>query len=236
MADKKAPSDETPAPESTVDRMERLVLKFMELGQQNALTPAALKEILQTAGSATAEGMQKAITPENKHHLNISAFFTAEDKANYGDLTKKPKLKRDTFFNYHKENEEQLTVPEILAYNSIDEDYEQRNGQLVALIKQRGRKREELHITLPVKDMDHRFNAPPSLLLLVHELKTGQQVGDMQDVLSEIALLRERLLKYEKPDVTAKAVSSSKVLVGGGPLVSDLEAALDATPVAALAR
>lgn len=225
MADKK------PEQADAESRLEKLLVMFLEQGQKNQFTPDTLNAVLEKVGMSTALGMQKAVRPENDQHPGISAFSYPE-----GDVKrKKPDLVRDVYFNYHKENVEQLTPQEILAYNSIDKDYEQRGGQLSAVIKMRGRKREELHITLPVKDMDHRFNAPPSLLLLVHELKTGQQVGEMQDMLGEIALLRERLAQYEKPEVTSREVSA-RVLVGGGPLVKDLQSALDATPTEVLTR
>jgi hypothetical protein len=233
MANEKKP-DAQPV-DRTEELLERLIGKFVGMGQQNGLTKADLQEILTTAGAATAQGMEKAVRPENQQTRQISAFFTEEDFKKYGEFANKPKLKRTTYFNYHEEKEDQLTPAEIVAYNSIDDDYEQRNGHLTAIIKQRGRKREELHITLPVKDMDHRFNAPPSLLLLVHELKTGQQVGDMQDVLVEIAELRQRLAKYEGPAPQSRG-ASSRVLAGGGPLVADLEAGLEATTHEALAR
>lgn len=225
MADKK------PEQTDAESRLEKLLTMFLEQGQKNQFTPEALGAVLEKVGLSTALGMQKAVRPENDPHPHASAFSYPE-----GDIARpKPKLKRDTFFNYHKENEEQLTPSEIEAYNSIDDDCEARSGQYTAIIKQRGRKREELHLSVPVRHLDHRMNLPPSLLLLVHELKTGQQVSDMQDLLTEISELQMRLAKYEKPTTKVSAPKGAG-LVGGGPLASDLAKALEETPVAALAR
>lgn len=224
-------------PENTSEeRLEKLLTMFLEQGQKNQFTPETLNAVLEKVGMSTALGMQKAVRPENDAHPNISAFFTAEDSKKYDGYANKPKLKRDVYFNFHKENEEQLTVAEIEAYNSLEDDYEARSGTYTCIIKQRGRKREEVHLQVPVAHLDHRMNLPPSLLLLIHELKTGQQVTDMQDLLYEIAALRERLVKYEPNGQTLTSKpKSGPGLVGGGPLVSDLAAALEAIPTAALA-
>lgn len=239
MADKKADAKDTPTTESKPDlesKFERLLLTFIEQGQRNQFTPEMLGAVLEKVGLSTAEGMQRAITPENKRHLELSAFFTAADKAKYGDHTQKPKLIRTVFFNHHPEREDQLMPSEIEAYNSINEDLEARNGQYTAIIKARGRKKEELHVNVPVAHLDHRMNLPPSLLLLIHELKTGQQVQDMQLLLDEIADLRQRLSNYEAvPTSPAGAAGAARQgLVSGGPLVKDLQAGLDATPVGQL--
>ena len=220
------------ADKSLDEQLKMALLKFMETGTQNQFTPEMLKAVLGEVGMSTALGMQKAVRPENDQHPGRSAFSYPE-----GDIQRpKPKLTRKVFFNYHEENEEQLTPVEITAYNSVNDDCEARSGQYSAVIKMRGRKREELHITVPVRHLDHRMNLPPSLLLLIHELKTGQQVGDMQDLLGEIADLRDRLSHYEgAAALTSTSARKSGGLVGGGPLVADLQTALDATPTAALA-
>jgi len=224
--------DKKPEQTDAESRLEKLLVLFLEQGQKNQFTPEALNAVLEKVGMSTALGMQKAVRPENDTHPHISAFsYPAGDIA-----SPKPKLKRDTFFNYHKENEEQLTPSEIDAYNSIDDDCEARGGLFTAVIKQRGRKREELHVSIPVRHLDHRMNAPQSIWLMVHELKTGQQVSDMQDLFGEIAALKERLRQYEGDAMPSSRHPSSPKLAGGGPLASDLEQALDATPVAALTR
>jgi hypothetical protein len=226
MADKKPESTDAEA------RLEKLLTMFLEQGQKNQFTPEALGAILEKVGLSTAMGMQKAVRPENEVHPHISAFSYPE-----GDIKRpKPKLKRDTYYNFHKENEEQLTPAEIEAYNSIDQDYEARGGQFTAIIKQRGRAREELHLSVPVRHIDMRMNLPPSLLLFVHELKTGQTVTDMQDILTEITELRARLIQYEPETSPTRKTPSTSRLAGGGPLATDLEAALEATPTEALAR
>src|SRR5258708_4265941 len=223
--------DKKPEPTDTSEaRLEKFLTMFLEQGHNNQFTPEALGSILEKVGISTALGMQKAVRPENDQHPAISAFSYPE-----GEIARpKPKLKRDVYFNFHKENEEQLTPSEIEAYNSIDDDLEARNGQYLAVIKQRGRKREELHLTVPVRHLDHRMNLPPSLPLLIHELRTGQQVTDMQDLLAEIAELRHRLSQHEPVGMAPKRVASAG-LSGGGPLVADLESALEATPTGVLA-
>lgn len=212
---------------------EKAVLTLIEQGQKNQMSPETLAGILDKVGVNVAHGMHKAVRPENEIHPHISAFSYPE-----GDIARpKPDLKRTVYFNFHKEKKEDLTPAEIEAYNSINDDCEARGGQFTIQIRNRGRKEEELHLTVPVAHFDHRMNLPGSLLLLLHELKTGRGVDDMNELLAEVVRLREenaRLSGGASAATTRTSTSMAPVLAGGGPLVADLENALDNTSHAAL--
>lgn len=228
VADKKEPATES--------RLESALLKFLEMGQQNALTPEMLREIVSTVGIQSAQVMHKAVRPENEIHPHISAYSYPE-----GDIARpKPKLARKVFLNFHEEREDQLTPHEIDAYNSFTDDREARNGNFKATIKQRGRKTEELHITVPVAGINDRMNVPMSLLLLVHELQTGKSMEDMNTLLAELATLKAEVAGYRSARVST-AVSVTPRQSDNGlsmpkptqPGVAGLEAALESAAVTA---
>jgi hypothetical protein len=227
VADKKEPA----AAES---RLETLLAKFLETGMQNQLTPDMLREIVSTVGVQSAQVMHKAVRPENEIHPHISAFSYPE-----GDIARpKPKLARKTFVNFSEQREEQLTPYEIDSLNSFADDCEARNGNFKAIIKQRGRKTEELHITVPVAGINDRMNVPMSLLLLVHELQTGKSMEDMNTLLAELATLKAEVAGYRSARVPAavtvtprqsdNGLSMSKPTQSG---VAGLEAALESAAV-----
>lgn len=224
--------DEPKKQEQEMTAFERAVVRLIEEGQKNQMSPDMLAGILEKVGVQSAHVMHKAVRPENEIHPHISAFSYPE-----GDIARpKPAMKRDVYFNFHKEDPEQLTPAEIEAYNAIDDDCEARGGQYTIEIRGRGRKREELHMTVPVAHFDHRMNLPGSLLLLLHELKTGRGLEDIDGLIAEVMRLREEnaSLRGTPRTVTSTSMTPGPIL-GGGPLATDLEKALDSTAHAALA-
>lgn len=222
---------------SAEDRLADLLEKFMEKATSSGLSADQLDAVLSKVGVTNALAMQKAIKPENERVEEVSAFYTLADRAKYGLRSQKPKLigvdgqPREVFLNFHRENEEQLTPAEIESYNSITRDCEARNGAWKAEIKDKGRR---LHITVPVAFMDARMNLPPSLILLIHELKTGQGVPEIHEMLAEIARLKRKLGESDDETVAVGTTVASKTMaapsVPVGSTVADLEAHLDSQP------
>ena len=214
---------------STEDRLIAVLEKFAAEGRSSGLTEQALEAILSKVGVTNALAMQQALKPENPNPRHLSPFFTEKDYKKYGSYENKPKLRapdgspRDVFLNFHKESEEQLTPAEIEAYNSITRDCEAREGQYKAEIKDKGR---QLHLRVPVAFMDARVSLPPSLILLIHEMKTGQGVAAMEDLLDEIARLKARLGETDSAAVPAgSSAPTASVALGG--TVADLERSLE---------
>lgn len=159
------------------------------------MTPQAMKEILLETGKVNAELAKKAKWPENATHLNISAYFTADDLAKYGSLENKPKLLRETYFCGTKEEEDRLTPAEIEAYNAITKPVDVRGGAWRAEIikpKSVGAK-EVLHVYVPKETVDQRM-VLPSLLLILHELNGGPSTENVYQLMKQLETMKALLL------------------------------------------
>lgn len=229
----------------TADEKFNVLLEtFIAASKNSGLTEDKLEAILTKSGLAAAAGMQKAIRPENEQPPLISAFNPNGDRDN-----PKRKLNRKTYLNGHPEHNsdsslaaDMLMEQEIDAYNELGEMLEQQadkrafsRGDLYqAELRNRN---TELHIEVPVANLDTRSNLPPTLIMLCHELKTGESMMDLNNLLAEVTRLRaevERLGGHSAG--TIRAVGQKATLIPPtGTSVKDLEAALDATPTGTLA-
>lgn len=226
-----------------LEKFAEIQMKVLETAAKSSLQPDQLEQILSRVGMESAKGMQKAIRPENEMPPLISAYNPHGDR----DYPKR-KLTRKTFLNYHPEHSndalvaEQLTQAEIDAYNRLGEacaaqggHLEARNGLYKAELRLRG---QELHVLVPVANLDTRANLPPTLLLLCHELQTGESMLDLNNLLEENSRLRMQIaaMKEPAPSVSRSATSSQFVTITAqaGPLVKDLEEALESTPASQL--
>jgi hypothetical protein len=229
VADKTAKQDES-SRSIDGDRILALLERVLEKGAESGLNAQQLEAILSKVGVTNAIAMQQALKPENTQHDHISAFFTKADQAKYGHYTNKPKLvcadgtPREVFMNFHRESEDDLTCAEIDAYNSITTDCEARNGTWKAQITDKGKR---LHISVPVAFMDARMSLPPSLILLVHELKTGQGVAEIHELLSEIARLKALVGETETPGAKRPPTTT---FTTHGSTVRELEEQLESQP------
>lgn len=212
---------------SAEDRLAAALEKILERSQAQGITGDQLAAILEKVGVKSAESMQRAIRPENDIHPGISAFSYPE-----GDVAKPKPIfqgadgqKRDVYLNFHRETEDMLTPAEIEAYNSIQQDYEAHGGSWKAQITDKGRR---LNVLVPVAFMDSRMNLPPSLLLLLHELKTGNGVAEIHELLAEIARLKKLVGETDPlPGVVAKRAAPAPAVAG---TVADLEQFVESQP------
>lgn len=235
MADKKELSAD--------DKFERLLGQLVEGMKATSLSEDKLEAILVKSGLATAAGMQKAIRPENEQPPLISAFNPDGDR----DHPKRP-LNRKTYLNGHPEHNsdsslqaDMLMQAEIDAYNELGAMLE---GQADKRAFSRGdlyraelrNRNTELHIEVPVANLDTRSNLPPTLIMLCHELKTGESMMDLNALLAEVTRLRAELERRGGPAARpVHPLGAKPTMAPSGPLVSDLAQTLDATPVSALA-
>lgn len=184
--------------------MEKLTDKLGAL----ALTPAAMKEILESSGKVTAEMARKAKWPENAEHPHISVYSYPE-----GDLARpKPKLARTTYFCGAEEQEDRLTPAEIDAYNLLAQPYECRGGSWRAVIKKPSAvgARETLEVYVPINTTDQRM-VLPSLLLILSELRGGPKSDDVFMLMAQIETLKALLMaKGTLPSELESALLAAK--------------------------
>lgn len=217
--------------------------KFMDTAKSTSLSDDKLEAILNKVGLSTAAGMQKAMRPENEIPHLRSAF-----NPNGDNIEPKRPLARKTFLNGHPEHSSEsslqadmLVQAEIDAYNELgamveaqaDKRLYARNDLYRAELRNRN---TELHVEVPVATLDTRQNLPPTLIMLCHELKTGESMMDLNDLLAEVMALRAQVEKLGGAKARpVKAIGSKPTITAsGGPLVADLQSALDQTPTSAL--
>lgn len=163
----------------TVDLLAQ-VLERMPKG----LSADDLKAILasQTDAQKAIAESAKPVRHSNPDHLHISAFSYPE-----GDLVRaKPKLARETYFNNHREKEDDLTPAEIEAYNGITQSCEAREGKWKAVVK--GKK---LYVTIPSFTMDDRGDMHNGLVLNLRELASGPRAADPVEMATRLAALEK---------------------------------------------
>ena len=161
------------------------------------MTADQLERVLAQQAEATKELVQASRPSRhtNPDHTHVSAFSYPE-----GDL-KRPKRKlgvydeagtlvrtRETFFNNHRESEDDLTPAEIDAYNAITHTCEARDGRWTAVIK-----RGQLHVNVPSFTMDERNDLPQGLVLILRELADGPRAVDPAEMAVRIAALEKQL-------------------------------------------
>ena len=156
------------------------------------MSPRQLKDILAAVTSSAtesgAEGMRRAIKPDNPTHPGVSVFSFPE-----GDRARpKPKLTRETFFCGSPQREDQLTPSEINAFNAITGERTARNGRWWARVEQYGN-RQRLHVFVPNKSIDDRMDLPNGLLLILRELAEGPEAVNIESLAAKVARLETEL-------------------------------------------
>jgi hypothetical protein len=146
------------------------------------LTATDLKAILETTKAEREE--TRAIRHSNADHRHISAFSHPD-----GDLkAPKAKLTRETYFNNHRESEDELTPAEIDAYNAITHTCSARSDQWTARVKG-----NRLLVDVPSYTMDDRMNLPDGLVLILRELGQGERAVTPADMATRIAELERQV-------------------------------------------
>lgn len=178
----------------TTEQLQEL-LSSVKGGGGGGLTGADLKAILESQDKKAQE--TRAVRHSNADHTHVSAFSHPE-----GDLKNpKPKLQgpdgkpRETYFNNHRESEDELTPAEIDAYNAITHTCEAREGLWKARVSSR-----RLLIDVPSYTMDDRANLPDGLVLILRELAQGERAVTPADMAVRIAEL-ERIVKAQSQGI-----------------------------------
>lgn len=193
--DEAATIDAIPAPVAPVmvtmstEQLQALIGSLPSGG--GGITPADLKALLDSQKEERNE--QRSVRHSNADHKQISAFSHP-----LGDLKQpKAKLTLETFFNNHREHEDELTPAEIEAFNAITHSCEARGGAWTAVVKN-GRRL----INVPSHTMDDRMNLPDGLVLILRELAQGERAVTPADMAIRIADLERRLSEMgDKPAV-----------------------------------
>lgn len=155
------------------------------------ITASDLKEILATQTQAQREiaDSTRSVRHSNPDHLHISAFSHPE-----GDLKRpKAKLDRETYFNGHREREDDLTPAEIDAYNAIQQSCTARedrgeDGMWKATVTKHRRL-----VRIPSFTADDRMDMNNGLVLNLLELSKGKAAVDPADMAIRIAALERQL-------------------------------------------
>lgn len=146
------------------------------------LTGEDLKAIL--SATKAEQDQTRSVRHSNADHTHVSAFSHPE-----GDL-KAPKatFTRETYFNNHREREDECTPAEIDAFNAITQDCSARQGTWKARLD-RGR----LLVEVPSYTMDDRMNLPDGLVLILRELANGTKAVTPADMAVRIAELERQV-------------------------------------------
>jgi hypothetical protein len=153
--------------------------------QGGGLSKDDLKEVMQS----NAEGMRKALKPENARHEDISAFNPLGERDH-----PRPKLIRKTFWAGTELHEDELTAEEISLFNSFAHSTEARNGSWTAELRRTGKLGEsQLHITFPCRSTDDRMDLPNGMNLMLRELLGGAQAVDPSSLSARVAELEAKL-------------------------------------------
>ncbi len=197
------PNDDTPTAAEPVPVIQPVLVTMTQeqlqaligaaTGGGGGMSAAELKGILDAQREETTD--RKGVRHSNADHRHESVFSLPG-----GDLKNpKPKLARETFFNNHREHEDELTPAEIEAFNSITHECKARGGAWTAKFKDDGR----LLINVPSHTMDDRMNLPDGLVLILRELGAGERAVSPADMAIRIADLERRLAAQESAVVLA---------------------------------
>lgn len=203
-----APVPAGPAADPNILLLTQTMAKMVEAMQSAMISKETIGEIMSPIVKEVGATVHQARWPENVTHPHISVFSYPE-----GDIARpKPKLARPTWFNGVREEEDRLTPSEIDGYNALKQPLSSRGGAWRAEIKlpKAMGGTEELYVWVPAASVDQRMQLP-SLLLIQHELNTGQNTEDVLDLIKQVEALK-------------------KLVVKKGASANELEAALLGTP------
>jgi hypothetical protein len=173
----------------TTDQLQALLAGLPQSGG-GGISAADLKALLDSQKADREE--TRTVRRSNADHTHVSAFSHA-----LGDLKQpKAKLTRETYFNNHRESEDELTPAEIEAFNAITESCEARggyaNGGWSAVVKG-----NRLKVDVTSYTIDDRMNLPNGLVLILKELAEGPRAVTPENMATRIAEL-ERIVKAQQ--------------------------------------
>ncbi len=188
MAKEKNPeSESTPEQVNQNNALAEALLAAMErmAPAQGGISKDDLAEVM----ASNAEGMRKALKPENPRHPDISAFNPEGERDH-----PRPKLTRKTFWVGTELHEDELSREEIDLFNQFTHSTEAKNGAWTAEIRVTGKLGEsQLHIRFPSAAMDDRMDLPNGMAIMLRELLGGAQAVEPAALSARIAALEAQL-------------------------------------------
>jgi len=186
--DKTTPEqDSTPEQMSQNDALAAALLKIaeMSMAKGGGITKEDLAEVM----ASNAEGMRKALKPENARHPDQSAFNPEGERDH-----PRPKLTRKTFWAGTELHEDELTREEIDLFNAFEHSHTARNGSWTAELKTTGKSGEtQLHVLFPCASTDDRMDLPNGMNIMLRELLGGAQAVDPATLSQRVADLERQL-------------------------------------------
>jgi len=170
-------------PEGTSVSLEDLV-EALRGAQGSGLTKDDLSEVMEQ----NAEGMRRALKPENARHPDVSVFNPEGERDH-----PRPKLRRKTFWAGQELHHDELTTTEIDLFNKVEHSLEARNGSWRAELRRTAKDGQaELHIVFPCASVDDRMELP-GMVLLMQELLGGAKSVDPATLAERVAELEKQL-------------------------------------------
>lgn len=180
-----------PAPPTEAGLLASALLQALKSVQPQGLTKADLSDLM----ASNAEGMRKALKPENARHPDVSAFNPEGERDH-----PRPKLKRKTFWAGQELHADDLNTSEITLLNKFEHTKEAKNGAWRAEIRRTGAKGvEELHVTFPCATTDDRMELPQGteyhtgIEMMLTELHGGSMAVDPMALAARVAELEKQL-------------------------------------------
>ncbi len=168
----------------TPDANQAFALELVNAIKGIGVSKEDLKEVL----DSSAEGMRRALKPENARHPDISAFNPEGERDHPKD-----KLRRKTFWAGVELHPDELTPTEIGLFNKVDHSLEARNGSWRAELRRTAKDgTSELHIVFPCASVDDRMELP-GMVLLMQELLGGARSVDPATLAERVADLEKQL-------------------------------------------
>ena len=168
----------------TPDANQAFALELVNAIKGIGVSKDDLKEVL----DSNAEGMRRALKPENARHPDVSAFNPEGERDH-----PKPKLRRKTFWAGQELHQEELTPAEIDEFNAVEHSLEARNGAWRAELRRTAKSGEsELHVVFPCANVDDRMELP-GMLLMMKELLGGAKSVDPATLAERVAELEKQL-------------------------------------------
>ncbi len=180
------PIEDTPQ-QAQNDALADALLKIAEMSMSKGggISKEDLAEVMQS----NAEGMRKALKPENARHPDVSAFNPQGERDH-----PRPKLARKTFWAGTELHEDELTAEEIGLFNSFTHSTEAKNGTWIAELRRTGKLGEsQLHVSFPCAAMDDRMDLPNGMNIMLRELLGGAQAADPSTLSARVAELEAKL-------------------------------------------
>lgn len=184
--------------EKNAKLMAALEQKWEAQSSSGGIDAGQLEQILTKvteAAAGPAQVLASKLKPENADHLHLGPFEHPEGGLKYP----KPELKRETIFVGGRLRISELTYPEVLAVNALNDSLKRsqrrvcRDGKWTATVSDDDRM---LYVSIPVKNMDDRIDLPP-FIQIMQELTSGERAQDVGELAQELALVKAQLQQLQ---------------------------------------